>query len=78
MIFMKDISIPKENKISFESCCIVDGQRWFFANEFNALCSMDESNEITFKGSIPGESDNAVYLVADIKYYDRKLFLRKH
>ena len=61
--------------ISFENCCVVNGNRWFFINELNALCCMNENNEIVFKGVVPGENDSSIYLFADIKYLDDKIFL---
>ena len=65
----------EKNSVSFESCCYINGEKWFFANEFNALCSMDEQGHITFKGMAPKEYADAMYLFADIKYYSKKLFL---
>ena len=65
----------ESDKVSFENCCIVDGERWFFANQFNALCCMNRNNEIQIKGIIPGEYDSNNYLVSDIKYFDKKIYL---
>lgn len=72
---MKEKAFQNDLSVSFESCCVVNGERWFFANEFNALCCMNTSDEIVFKGVAPGENDSSIYLFADIKYYDNKLFL---
>lgn len=72
---MSKIVFQNDMSISFESCYVINGEKWFFANEFNALCSMNKDEEICFKGLAPGEDDSSKYLFADIKYHDNKLFL---
>ncbi len=72
---MKDRNNQNDRNVSFENCCVENGKRWFFLNEFNALCCMNEYNEIALKGIAPGENDSSIYLFADIKYFDNKLFL---
>ncbi len=72
---MKEKEVQNDMSVSFENCCVVNGERWFFANEFNALCCMNEHNEIVFKALAPGENDSSIYLFADIKYSANKIFL---
>lgn len=72
---MKEKTTCEEISISFENCCLINGERWFFANELNALCCMDKNNNIVFKGIAPGENDSSIYLFADIKYFDNKIYL---
>ncbi len=41
---MKEKAFQNDPSVSFESCCVVNGERWFFANEFNALCCMNTND----------------------------------
>lgn len=62
--------------ISFESCCLADNKRWFFFNEYNALCNMDpDTNIINYSGSVPWENVFTKYLFADIQYFNGILLL---
>lgn len=62
--------------LTFENCCEAEGKLWFFADQFNALCSMDLSScEVNYIGSIPGEDILTKYLCASIQYFQGKLFL---
>lgn len=73
---METVIDYKNIKFSFENCCIIDGDRWFFANELNALCMMKlGSDEVTFVGMVPEEKIFSKYLFADIKYFKGKIYL---
>ena len=63
-------------KLTFDGSCKAEGKIWFAANEFNALCCVEEGScEACYVGSIPGEDIFAKYLYADIKYFQGKLYL---
>ncbi len=63
-------------KLTFDGSCKAEGKIWFVANEFNALCCVEEGScEACFVGSIPSEDIFAKYLYADIKYFQGKLYL---
>lgn len=63
-------------KLTFDGSCMAEGKIWFVANEFNALCYIEESGyQAYYVDSIPGEDIFAKYLYADINYFQGKLYL---
>jgi hypothetical protein len=62
-------------KLTFDGCCQAEAGVWFAANEFNALCCVDEDGKTHYMGSIPDEDIFGRYLYADIQYFHGKLYL---